>query len=103
MPKASALPGLMHEWERICRLYLARVDELETDRELMADHLYHHFLCTHPFADGNGRTGRLMRSAMRVMLGLSWGTITTYNHSTHVRKLIEFEDNVFRPSFAQLY
>jgi|AntRauTorckE6833_2_1112554.scaffolds.fasta_scaffold43215_2 hypothetical protein len=103
MPKASALSGLMHEWERICRSYLARVDEPESDRELMAEHLYYHFLCIHPFADGNGRVGRLMRSAMRVILGLSWGTITTYKHPSHVRKLINYEDKVFRPRYTELY
>ena len=103
LPSANALSELMKEWESLCKYYLAKSDQFAIDREVVVDHLYYHFLCIHPFADGNGRVGRLVRSVIRVLLGLSWGTITADRHSLHILKIIRYEDDFFRPKYLHVY
>ena len=106
MPNASHVANLMDEWEGWCEYLLHKKQSGILDEEHIetySDVTYYWYLCVHPFADGNGRTGRLMRNAMRVLLGLPWMTITTDLHPLYVRKIIEYEDKNFRPGREYVY
>ncbi|MBE6449195.1 MAG: Fic family protein [Alphaproteobacteria bacterium] len=53
LPSATKVPGLM---ERLVRDY----EKTSSEIVLQAFNMHHQFVSIHPFADGNGRTGRLL-------------------------------------------
>ncbi|HET8580879.1 MAG TPA: Fic family protein [Candidatus Paceibacterota bacterium] len=64
--------------------------------------LHNAFLCIHPFVDGNGRTARLLLNALRLTYGAPWITIYAGNEAYYAQ-LERFEDEVFRPQYADTY
>ena len=60
-PPAILLQRLMEDW-------CVRANKIQTWREIKEDHIFFEYI--HPFADGNGRIGRMLLNWQRLMIGL---------------------------------
>ncbi len=102
MPSAQFVPNLMEWWGDVFRQTIKSA-ELDHNKEGSCVALYYLFLCIHPFEDGNGRVGRLMYNAARLLCGLPWYTITVDIHPALVQELRVFERESFKLHFAECY
>ncbi len=57
----------------ICESYNLAIDQGAVDPLLLIPVFIHDFLCIHPFADGNGRTSRLLTNLMLLKAGYEVG------------------------------
>jgi Fic family protein len=90
-PSAEHVASLMNVWEHSCVLVRNNPLYFGDRLENACLNQYYHFLVIHPFSDGNGRTGRLMYNALRLLVGLPWHTFTTDMHEVYVGRLRVFE------------
>lgn len=103
-PSPLHVPELMSQWEDLCVEYCATYAKYSvSEREHLCNILYYHFLCIHPFEDGNGRTGRLVLNALRLLSNLPWLTITVDVQSVYVEHLRAYEEQVFKKEYHELY
>lgn len=102
LPLPQHLLYLMKKWHEYAEDLLRCTNMSNEDKEYECLLFYYHFLCIHPFSDGNGRTGRLLHNLLRLRLGLSWFNFTVDVHPLYVRKLQEYEVE-FRRMFGLYY
>ncbi len=101
-PAPSHVPALMADWEHACSLVRSNPAYFDKYLENACLNQYYHFLTIHPFSDGNGRTGRLMYNALRLLVGLPWHTFTCDVHDFYVDKLRQFEAE-FKSHHPEVY
>ena len=101
LPTPLKVRVLMDDWDRLCREFIAQAldDECKTTSLI----LYFHFLCIHPFEDGNGRVGRIMLNALRLLKGLSWKTVLLEERDLGVKALRMYEDCTFKVIYPNVY
>lgn len=71
MPQWECVPELMDDLWRLVQEY----STLPASPDILdeaADLIHVRLLCIHPYADGNGRTARLVHNMLRVHRGLPW-------------------------------
>ncbi len=102
-PLPEYVPGLMLQWQDLVESTVSVAAFTVSEKQPLCDICYYHFLCIHPFVDGNGRTGRLLHNALRLRLGLPWFTFTNDVHGWYVKKLRHYEDEVFKSAHADCY
>jgi len=102
LPLPQHIPYLMNMWLKRTEIFLNSSNSDKDNLEKSCLLFYYHFLCIHPFSDGNGRTGRLLHNLLRLRLGLPWFTFTTDMHPLYVRKLQKYEVG-FQTIFALYY
>lgn len=71
MPQWECVPELMDDLWCLVKEHLVLSAEPHV-LEDVADFLHARLLCIHPYADGNGRTARLVHNMLRVHRGLLW-------------------------------
>jgi Fic family protein len=76
-PDPQYLPEKLSQWER----FITNIDE-ETDPLITMALMHYQFEAIHPFADGNGRTGRILNVLYLVHCGLL--TMPVLYHSRHI-------------------
>lgn len=71
MPQPEYVHSLMDTWWHMVEEYLV-LSAVEHVLEDAADFLHARLLCIHPYADGNGRTARLVHNMLRLHHRLPW-------------------------------
>lgn len=101
MPSWLAVPALMDEWLSLVHEY----ENLAEGHAEAAQLLHDWFLCIHPYADGNGRTARLVLNMLRVSKGLPWHIEPAYRKRSYYARIRAFEEQVFREHYkdARIY
>ncbi len=75
-PKPFMIPRLIEAWEKAAKSAIETAAVLPAHQRVDMCYQFHHwFECIHPFVDGNGRTGRIMWNAMRMLCGLDWTVV----------------------------
>lgn len=62
-----------------------------------------HFLCIHPYQDGNGRTGRLVWNMLRVSRGLPWQIEPAETKWEYYAKIVDYRNRVFNEHYPDVY
>ncbi len=95
---ASQVPMMLGEWWHCLKSIdwpkQSKADP--ADRESLAWKAHDHFVCIHPFDDGNGRTARLVLNMVRTKLDLPWHIVWNKDVSRYFDAIRSYEDNVFK-------
>ena len=108
VPGPIHVPTLMDEWQMVVDVAFPSGFDLhpDQDKRIAAEFtwdLHHHFLCIHPFTDGNGRVARLILNGFRGKYHLPWVSFLSGNKSQYYKMIRQYEDNVFRPAHPHVY
>ena len=101
MPLPDYVPALMDAWWRMVQEYLV----LSAGRHVLedaADFIHARLLCIHPYADGNGRTARLVCNMLRVYHGLPWHIEYAEGRETYYAG-IRFAEDAFKREYPNIY
>lgn len=99
LPESEQVPALMQQWEQLYQNMWFVGDQYPVhDQETLCWILHHHFLCIHPFRDGNGRIARLVLNHIRIRLGLPFLVLRAVDKGWYYEMIRQYELNVF-PEF----
>ena len=100
MPAPQHVATLMCQWER----WVKKAFQHPSVQVSALRHLFFEGLCIHPFADGNGRTFRLLFNYWLLRSGHKWFTFPEREwFSDWLPGLRKFEKDVFVPKNIHLY
>ena len=106
LPRPEVVPQLMNEWDirvsqvlQNCQTGLMSVATITAE----LNELHDFALSVHPYADGNGRTFRLMLNYWRQQCGLPWLLFSGDDWTVYVARLRKYEIDYFRPRYISAY
>lgn len=89
-PKPVDVEKLMEKWKE--SLLKDLWQEQSAIGAGLAWHYHHWFEAIHPFRDGNGRTGRLLLNAIRLVFGQPWLVIYSRGKEDYYRAIRRWEE-----------
>ncbi|MBI2048637.1 MAG: Fic family protein [Parcubacteria group bacterium] len=100
MPPHTDVPARMCEWHSAYERWHSVLDKKSAPhwRQWVEDRawvLHMWLLCIHPFADGNGRTSRLVLNSFIRSAGFRWFIVPEKHKQGYYACIREFEEKVF--------
>lgn len=99
-PEPQYIPDLMEQW-MVWAVSCRNLDPIRV--EMVATFLHDHFLCIHPFTDGNGRTARLLLNHLRLRNGMGWEVTPFDKRDLYYARIQAYEQRIFKREYPQTY